>query len=110
MPHSSNHSDPQEPMIRKPILMPAELIQKVEKLAQAASAHENRSVSFAEVVRRALDVYSPELSREDNTILEVLADALIQATEDTVAYLNQVEKKLDETHALFKEHDHGLDR
>ena len=90
-------------MERKPIMMPPSLIKRTEKIAAEAG------VSFAEIVRRALVGYDPESSGEHEATLEALADALIASTRDTLAYLDRVERQLDETHAHLKQRAHGVE-
>ena len=46
----------QETMLRKPILMPPSMIDKVDKIAR------NRKVSFAEVVRETVNAFDGDLS------------------------------------------------
>ena len=90
-------------MERKPIMMPPSLIKRTEKIASEAG------VSFAEIVRRALLSYDPQSSGEHEATLEALADALITSTKDTLAYLDRVERQLDETHAQLKQRAHGVE-
>jgi hypothetical protein len=86
----------QETMLRKPILMPPSMIDKVDKIANA------RKVSFAEVVREAVNAFDGDLSMQDETLLEALADTMIRTTQDVVKKIDAVEKKLDETHAMLE--------
>jgi len=83
-------------MQRKPILMPPAMIAKIDKIARS------RNVSFAEVVREAVDVFDSDLSSEDTAILEALADTMIKTTQDVIKKIEAVEKKLDETHAILE--------
>ncbi len=100
-----------ERMERKPILMPPSLIRRVDALAAKASQEERRTVSFAEIVRRALEAYDPAaVEEEEDAALEALAEALIGSNQETIAYLDEVERKLDETHAQLEKHKHGLER
>lgn len=99
-----------ERMERKPILMPPSLINHTDKLARKASKKEKRTVSFAEIVRRALRDYDPNTEKEGDEVLEALADALIKSTQDTAAYLKRVEKKLNATHADLEEHKYVIGR
>ena len=86
----------QETMQRKPILMPPSMIKKVDKIAK------NKKVSFAEVVREAVNSFDSETSSDDAALLEVLADTMIGAVKDTIARINEVEKKLDTTHKILE--------
>ena len=86
----------QETMLRKPILMPPSMIDKVDKIASA------RKVSFAEVVREAVNAFDGDLSFQDETLLEALADTMIETTQEVVKKIDAIEKKLDETHAILE--------
>ena len=86
----------QETMRRKPILMPPSMIDKVDKIAN------DRKVSFAEVVREAVNAFDGDLSVQDETLLEALADTMIKTTQEVVKKIDAVEKKLDETHAMLE--------
>jgi hypothetical protein len=89
---SSRH----ETMQRKPILMPPQMISKVEKIARA------KNVSFAEVVRDAVNAFSGEQPGESRALLEALADTMIQTTQKVVEKIQAVEKRLNETHAMLE--------
>jgi hypothetical protein len=91
-----NAATQQGPMRRKPILMPARTIEKVDRIARG------RGVSFAEVVRDALEVYDGGNTELDDQLLEALADTMIQTTKDVVRKLEAVERRLDETHLLLQ--------
>ena len=86
----------QETMLRKPILMPPSMIDKVDKIAN------DRKVSFAEVVREAVDAFDGDLSMEDEALLEALAETMIKTTQEVVKKIDEIEKKLDETHAMLE--------
>ncbi len=85
-----------ETMLRKPILMPPSMIDKVDKIAN------ERKVSFAEVVREAVDAFDGDLSMEDEALLEALADAMIKTAREVVEKIDAIEKRLDETHAMLE--------
>ena len=85
-----------ETMLRKPILMPPSMIDKVDKIAN------ERKVSFAEVVREAVDAFDGGLSMEDEILLEALADTMIKTTREVVEKIDAIEKRLDETHAMLE--------
>lgn len=85
-----------ETMLRKPILMPPSMIKKVDGIAK------QKKVSFAEVVREAVTAFSEKPSSEDELILDALADTMIQTTENLIKKMDEIEKRLDETHALLE--------
>jgi hypothetical protein len=85
-----------ETMLRKPILMPSSMIDKVDKIAK------ERKVSFAEVVRVAVDAFDGDLSMEDEALVEALADTMIKTTREVVEKIDTIEKRLDETHAMLE--------
>lgn len=85
-----------ETMLRKPILMPSRMIDKVDKIAN------ERKVSFAEVVREAVDAFDGDLSMEDEALVEALADTMIKTTREVVEKIDAIEKRLDETHAMLE--------
>ncbi len=93
-------------MVRKPILMPQALISRVEKVATTASKAENRTVSFAEIVRRAITNYKPNTNNDDDKMLEALLDGVIKSTNDTVKIVRKLNKKLDKS---YKELSRGND-
>ena len=86
----------QETMLRKPILMPPAMIKKVDKIAS------DKNVSFAEVVRAAVDAFDGDLSIGDEALLEALADTMIRTTQEVIKKIDEVEKRLDETHAKLE--------
>ena len=86
----------EEPMVRKPILMPPALIRKVEKMAKQATKEENRAVSFAEIVRRALTDYEPKAA-DENELVDALLDGIITSTQETVAEVRKLNRKLDKS-------------
>jgi competence protein ComGC len=85
-----------ETMLRKPILMPPSMIDKVDKIAN------ERKVSFAEVVRKAVDAFDGDLSMEDEALVEALADTMIKTTREVVEKIDAIEKRPDETHAMLE--------
>ena len=86
----------QETMQRKPILMPPEMISRVDRIAKA------KNVSFAKVVRDAVDAFDEEMTKEDESLLEALADTLIKRTKAVAEKIDETIKRLDETHALLE--------
>jgi hypothetical protein len=85
-----------ETMLRKPILMPPQMISKVDKIARG------KKVSFAEVVRDAVNAFDDEPAGESRALLEALAEVMIQTTDTIVKKIEAVEKRLDETHAILE--------
>ncbi|SHO53783.1 hypothetical protein [Desulfopila aestuarii] len=85
-----------ETMLRKPILMPPSMIKKVDKIAK------RKKVSFAEVVREAVDAFGGKPTTEDELILEALADTMIETTKNLITRIEEIEKRLDNTHALLE--------
>ena len=85
-----------ETMLRKPILMPPSMIEKVDRIA------EERKVSFAKVVREAVNAFNGEVSNDDDAMLETLAEIMIKTTQDVVKRIEEIEKRLDTTHAMLE--------
>jgi hypothetical protein len=85
-----------ETMLRKPILMPPSMIKKVDSIAK------RERVSFAEVVREAVNAFGGKPTSEDEHLLEALADAMIMTTENLITKMAEIEKRLDDTHALLE--------
>lgn len=81
----------QQAMQRKPILMPADMILKVERLA------ETKKVSFAEVVRQAVDAFEAELSADDSDMLEAMVEAYLQTAKAAITKIDQVNRSGDGT-------------
>jgi hypothetical protein len=92
----------QETMLRKPILMPPEMISRVDRIAKA------RNASFAKVVRDAVDAFDETVTTEDEALLEALADTLIARTKAVVRQIDETLKRLDETHTCL-EAGHGCE-
>ena len=86
-----------ETMLRKPILMPPSMIDKVDKIAK------DKKISFAKVVREAVDAFDSEASGDDVQILDALADTMIKTTQEIVKKMEEIEKRLDATHAMLKD-------
>ncbi len=87
----------QEPMQRKPIMMPPSMIKKVDSIAK--SSH----VSFAEIVRDAVNAFDGKATAEDEAMLEALADTMIKTTRELIEKMDAIEKQLDNTHALLED-------
>jgi len=85
-----------ETMLRKPILMPPSMIKKVDRIAK------RKKVSFAEVVREAVDAFGGKPVTEDELLLEALADTMIETTKNLAIRIEEIEKCLDNTHALLE--------
>lgn len=91
----------QETMLRKPILMLPSMIDKVDKIAK------KRKASFAEIVRKAVDAFDDEASKDDVMLLETLADLLIDTAKNVTDRMSEIEKKMGITHAILKEGQSG---
>ncbi len=91
-----NGSAQHETMLRKPILMPPSMIEKVDKIAK------NKNVSFAKVVREAVNAFDSETSADEAKLLDALADTMIQTTKEVVKKMEEVEKRLDATHSMLE--------
>lgn len=91
----------QESMLRKQILMPPLMADRVQKIAKA------RGVSFGEVIRDAVDAFDEALSQKDAALLDAMADALIASTQETIARIDSLMQRMDETHAMVAEANHG---
>lgn len=89
-----NTATRQPAMLRKPILMPPDMIQRIDTIAK------KQNVSFAEVVRTAINTFDGMPSDEES-ILEALAETMLGTVQDTLARIEQVEKKLDDTHLMI---------
>ena len=85
-----------ETMLRKPILMPPSMIEKVDKIAK------NKHISFAKVVREAVSAFDSEISGDDEKILDALADTMIKTTQEVVKKMEKIEERLDATHAMLE--------
>jgi len=85
-----------ETMQRKTILMPPEMISKIDKIARS------RNISFAKVVREAVDAFDENIAVENSALLEALADTIIQTTKDVAKKIKAIGKNLDETYALLE--------
>ncbi|MBW1695777.1 MAG: hypothetical protein JRK26_03145 [Deltaproteobacteria bacterium] len=83
-------------MLRKPILMPPNMIDKIAKIAN------KRKVSFAEVVRDAVDAFDGDLSLQDENLLEALADTMVKTTREVIEKIDAIEKRLDEMHSMLE--------
>ena len=86
----------QETMLRRPILMPPSMIERVNKIAKS------KKVSFAAVVRDAVSSFDGDSMSDDEAMLEVLADTMIKTTQDLVRKIDEIGKRLDDTHALLE--------
>jgi hypothetical protein len=81
-----------ESMIRKPIHMTKALIAKVDTIAEV------KRVSFAEVVRDAVDAYDTDIAPEDSKFLELMLDSALKSLNDSIHKIESLEFKLDQTH------------
>jgi hypothetical protein len=91
-----NTQSQHETMLRKPILMPPSMIKKVDGIAK------RKKVSFAEVVREAVNAFGGKPTSEDEHILDALADTMIKTTADLIKRMDEIEKRLDNTHAILE--------
>ncbi len=91
-----NTQSQHETMLRKPILMPPSMIKKVDSIAKS------KKVSFAEVVREAVNAFGGKPTSEDEHVLDALADTMIKTTEDLIKRMDEIEKRLDSTHAILE--------
>lgn len=86
-----------ETMLRKPILMPPSMVKKVDSIAK------RKNVSFAEVVREAVNAFAGKPTSEDEHVLDALADTMIETTQNLIKKMDEIEKRLDNTHALLED-------
>ena len=84
-------------MMRKQILMPPTMVDRVQRIAK------EKGVSFGEVVRDAVDAFDETLSKEDAALLEAMADNLIVATNETIKRVDELMRRMDEAHAMVAE-------
>lgn len=91
-----NTQSQHETMLRKPIMMPPSMIKKVDNMAK------QKKISFAEVVREAVDAFGGKPSSEDELLLEALADTMILTTENLLKKMDEIEKRLEDTHAFLE--------
>ena len=85
-----------ETMLRKPILMPPSMIRKVDGIAR------QKKVSFAEVVREAVDAFGGKTTSEKVLILDALADTMMETTDTLIKRMEEIERRLDATHAMLE--------
>ncbi len=98
------------PMERKPILMPIDMVARVVSMATQAGKKENRSVSFAEIVRRAVNQYDPISNQDDeNQLLEAMVDTWLASNRKTIKAIDELTVKLNKTHKQLEESRRGLD-
>lgn len=82
--------------IRKSIMIAPSQIKLVEELSKKASKKEKRTVSFAEIVRRAVDAYEAH-GDDDENLLNGLLDVIVLMTEETVGEVRRLNQKLDQS-------------
>lgn len=85
-----------EAMQRKPILMPPEMISRIEQMARG------RKVSFAKIVREAVEAFEETPSDADAALLDALAETMIRTSRDVASKIEAMEARLDETHAMLE--------
>ena len=91
----------QTSMMRKQILMPPMMAERVQRIAK------EKGVSFGEIVRDAVDAFDETLSQEDAALLEAMADNLIATTNETIKRVDELMRRMDETHAMVAEANDG---
>lgn len=79
------------PMHRKHIMMSMDMIARVDMIAK------EKNVSFAEVIRNAVDDYEETISKDDEALLCKLIDEAVKMTEDTAAKVDEVVRSMNET-------------
>ena len=89
-------STARETMLRKPILMPPSMIKKVDKIAK------RKKVSFANVVREAVNNFNEQDTDDMVMLLGALADTMLATTQNVAEKMAEVEKQLDATHAMLE--------
>jgi hypothetical protein len=72
------------------------MIKRVDSIAKSSR------VSFAEVVREAVNTFDGKPVPGDEAILEALADTMIKTTQDLIEKIDVIEKRLDATHTLLE--------
>lgn len=77
------------------------MAKRVNKIAKT------RGISFGEVIREAVNAFDETISKEDEIILDAMAEALIASTNDTIKRIDKLMQRMDETHAMVAEASHG---
>jgi hypothetical protein len=88
-------------MIRTQVYISPHQKKRMETLAQ------ERGVSFAEIIRRALDAYPPKISAEEEETLQALADAVIRSAREADAALDAMEANLSRLEQGTEERGRG---
>jgi hypothetical protein len=88
-------------MIRTQVYISPRQKKRMETLAQ------ERGVSFAEIIRRALDAYPPKISAEEEETLQALADAVIRSAREADAALDAMEANLSRLEQGTEERGRG---
>jgi hypothetical protein len=88
-------------MIRTQVYISPHQKKRMEFLAQ------EQGVSFAEIVRRALDAYPPKISAEEEETLQALADAVIRSAREADAALDAMESNLSRLEQGMEERRRG---
>lgn len=90
-----------ESMVRTQVHFTTSQIERGKKLAAEAG------ISFAELVRRAIDAYPPELTPEDEEALEALAQAVLRSKRDADEAMERAVRRLDELERGMEERRRG---
>ena len=77
-------------------MMAPSQIELVEELSKKASQKEKRTVSFAEIVRRAVDSYEAH-GNDDESLLNEMLDEIVLMTQQTVREVKRLNRKLDQS-------------
>lgn len=90
-------------MIRKHVSMSPEMIERIDDIVKLVRERDNdERVSFAEVVRRAVERYSLDENQDDER-LEEMVHMLVSMNRDASQRLKVLNRQLDETHRTIHE-------
>ena len=81
--------------------MPPTMADRVQRIAR------EKGVSFGEVVRHAVDAFDETHSHEDTALVEAMADDLIATTNETIKRIDELMRRMDDTHAMETEASDG---
>lgn len=83
-------------MIRKPVMMPPDLIKKINRIA------EERKEPFAAIMREAAYAYDPSsLNSDDEAMIISMLDLMVKSNLETIRKIDELEKRLDDTHEIL---------
>jgi hypothetical protein len=77
------------------------------QLRRARTLAAGEGVSFAELVRRALDAYPPTFGPEEEEALEALARAVLQSKDEADAAMARAVRRLDDLERHMEERRRG---